>query len=109
MAEEIIGAPAIDTTGVSPEVMARLAFLEAQNAELTEAVTKRAKGEQTITPSFGEKNGNLLIYGLQKRFPMSFYLSQWEALKANFEKIDAFVEANRARFSVKTADKPAAK
>ena len=46
------------------------------------------------------EKGALSIYGMG-RFPLTMYLSQYEKLAANWDKLAAFVKANRASFAVK--------
>ena len=73
---------------------AYIARLEAHNAALV-----AAKGKQTITPKVSVRTGALTIYGLRGRFPVTFYLKEWETLQANMDKINKFVDENKAKFS----------
>lgn len=55
-----------------------------------------------VTWKLGEK-GNLVI-SFGSRWPMSFYISQWDALMTALPEIKKFVEDNRSKFSTKTSD-----
>jgi hypothetical protein len=50
----------------------------------------------------GEK-GNLVI-SFGSRWPMSFYISQWDVLMASLDDIKKFVADNRTKFATKTND-----
>lgn len=82
-----VNNPADRFTGMTPDQLkAYILELEA---------SKAAK----ISFKVSEK-GALSIYGIG-RFPVTLYLSQYEALRANWDKLSAFVEANRTRFASK--------
>lgn len=70
------------------ELLARIAQLEAA-----------AHKPKALSLKVSEK-GALSIYGLG-RFPITFYLSQFEKLNAAWPDVVAFVEANRSRFTTK--------
>lgn len=80
------------------ELLARLAALEADNAKLrTQANTARR-----VTFKVTEK-GAVSLYGLG-RFPVTLYLSQWEALLAHADQLKTYLDANRAVLATKTHD-----
>ncbi len=72
------------------ELLARIASLEA---------AAKAGSTRALTLKVSEK-GALSIYGLG-RFPITLYLSQFDKLNAAWADVQQFVEANRARFTVK--------
>lgn len=78
-------------------LLAELGRLKAEN-ELLKARAKVKAGNR-VSYKVSEK-GALSIYGLG-RFPVTLYLSQFDAVAAAWEDIKAFVEANRASFAVK--------
>jgi hypothetical protein len=47
------------------------------------------------------KGGGLTIKGLGGNFPVNMFIEQYEKLKANLDKIDAFVEANKEQLKRK--------
>lgn len=47
--------------------------------------------------------GAVSIYGLQARFPVTLYGDQWKRLFAHREQIEAFMETNKSKLSVKPA------
>jgi hypothetical protein len=77
------------------DLAAQLAALQAENAALKEKAAKSTH----ISCKVSDK-GCLSIYGMG-RFPASFYISQWDRLVENLDKIQAFVKENRSRFTVK--------
>ena len=72
------------------ELMAKIAALEA---------AAKSGSARALTLKVSEK-GALSIYGLG-RFPITLYLSQFEKLNAAWSDVQAFVEANRSRFTTK--------
>lgn len=83
------------------DVMALVTKLQAENAELKAKANGGAHAK--VTCKVGEKHGNLCIYGLG-RFPVSLYLSQFDLLDKHWADVQAFVKANRAKFSTKDND-----
>jgi hypothetical protein len=71
------------------ELMAKIAALEAAAKQPARALTLKVS-----------EKGALSIYGLG-RFPITLYLSQFDKLNAAWSDVVAFVDANRARFTVK--------
>ena len=47
--------------------------------------------------------GAVSVYGLQSRFPVTLYGDQWKRLLAHREQLEAFMEANKSKLSVKAA------
>lgn len=78
-------------------IQARIAELEAKNAELSAKLTVK----QTISLKVAEKGG-LSVYGLG-RFPVTLYAGQWERLLAPevVAKIHAFIAANASTLARK--------
>ena len=74
-----------------------MARLRAENDGLKAKAAARQKAR--INCKVGDK-GNLCIYGLG-RFPVSLYLSQFEALNAAWGVVQEFVEDHRAEFATK--------
>jgi hypothetical protein len=78
--------------------------LIAQNAALRAEVEKLkakalARSQARINCKVSEK-GALSIYGLG-RFPVTLYLSQFEALNSAWPAVQEFVQDHRAEFTVK--------
>jgi hypothetical protein len=74
---------------------------EKRIAELTAKVTPTRE----IYFKVSEK-GAVSVYGLQKQFPVTLYLGQWERLLTRIDGDDglkAFIEKNRDKLSVKPA------
>ena len=84
-----------DLTETAPDAMAGLS--REQLIAMIDAL--RSAPASRVTCKLSEK-GALCIYGLG-RFPFTFYLSQWEKFRASLDAIDAFVAANRDKFTVK--------
>jgi hypothetical protein len=82
------------TKPAAPSMEDMLAQIEALKAQLANASKPKA-----LTLKVSEK-GALSIYGLG-RFPITLYLSQFDKLNAAWPDVQAFVEANRARFTTK--------
>ena len=87
----------LQDVGSENALLAELGRLKAEN-ELLKARAK-ARASSRISFKVSEK-GALSIYGLG-RFPVTLYLSQFEALAGAWDEIKVFVEANRASFAVK--------
>jgi len=79
------------------DLIAQLAALRAENDKLKAKALARSQAR--INCKVGDK-GNLCIYGLG-RFPVSLYLSQFEALNAAWPVVQEFVNDHRAEFTVK--------
>lgn len=79
------------------ELIAQLAALRAENEKLKAKASARAQAR--INCKVSEK-GALSIYGLG-RFPVTLYLSQFEALDKAWPVIREFVEDHRAAFATK--------
>ncbi len=77
------------------QMQARLDALEARNAELEEAVTKRS----TITLQVSQK-GALSVYGLG-RFPVTLYKGQWKRLIEVIPDIESYMVKNDAKLQEK--------
>lgn len=86
-----------DTRVVHEDMSAELAKLRAEN-EILKAQAL-AKATSRISCKVSEK-GALSIYGMG-RFPVTLYLSQFDALDKAWPNVQAFVSANRAKFTVK--------
>ena len=78
-------------------LIAELAALRAENDKLKAKAL--ARNQARVNCKVGDK-GNLCIYGLG-RFPVSLYLSQYEALNAAWPVVQDFVEDHRAEFATK--------
>lgn len=77
---------------------AKIKELEAQLKELKSAVpTMKMEG---LTVKVGEK-GNLVIYGINSRFPVSLYVNQAQKIQKllNSPELQAFVESNASSLS----------
>jgi hypothetical protein len=72
--------------------------LEALKAENT-ALKLKASTPKVLTIKVSEKGG-VSVYGLG-RFPVTLYRSQWEKLISHVPAIQAFIEANAAKLTVK--------
>lgn len=79
------------------DLIAQLAALRAENDKLRAKALARQQAR--IHCKVGDK-GNLCIYGLGK-FPVSLYLSQFEALNAAWPVVQEFVQDHKAEFAVK--------
>lgn len=73
----------------------QLAHYKAENARLT------ATGGRRLTIKMGEKGG-VCVYGLMK-FPVTLYREQWQALKAFFPEIEAFILDNKETLDLTAA------
>jgi hypothetical protein len=70
------------------------AEIEKLKAERDALVQKNASG---ISLKVSEKGG-INVIGM-RRFPFFFYRQEWEVLKANAARIDAFIAANSTKLS----------
>ena len=75
------------------ELLARIAELEKQAGP-------RKKG--TLEFRVGEKGG-VSVYGLG-RFPVTLYYEQWVRLLGASDELRAFLEENKSKLKLKTAD-----
>lgn len=76
------------------QALARIAMLEQQNAI-------KASGSIKVS-----KTGGVSVYGLG-RFPVTLYKSQWESLIAKIPDVQAFINANADKLTVKESATPA--
>ena len=74
--------------------------LKAKLAELEKQVQGRKRG--AIDFKVSEKGG-VSVYGLG-RFPVTLYYEQWVRLLDHAEQIRQFLEENRGRLKMKTAE-----
>lgn len=85
---ELISAGAVDVSAATKRI-----------AELSQSAPK------ALTFRVSDK-GAVSVYGLQKQFPVTLYLGQWERLFARIDGDDglkSFINANRDKLSVKPA------
>lgn len=75
-------------------------LIATQLAEIQRLKAKAVSGTKPIRCKVSEK-GALSIYGLNARFPVTLYLSQWTRLMDALPEIQAFVKANQDSFAVK--------
>ena len=78
-------------------MQAQLAALQADNAKLEAALTAKATAKLSfkVGPS-----GGISVYGLG-RFPVTLYISQWNALFDAIPRLQAFAKANVALLKTK--------
>ena len=79
------------------ELIRQLAEMRAENDKLKAKALSRASARVNFKVS---EKGALSIYGLG-RFPVTLYLSQYEALNAAWPDVQDFVEEHRAEFTTK--------
>lgn len=79
---------------MNEELMKQIEALKAENEAL-----KNGKSAPGVNFKVTDKGG-LSVYGLG-RFPVTLYVEQWERLLSNIDKLKAFIEENRTRFSLK--------
>jgi hypothetical protein len=75
------------------ELMARIADLEKQ-------VTSKKSGRMDFKVS---EKGGVSVYGLG-RFPVTLYYEQWQRLLGAAEELKTFLEANKDKLKLKTAE-----
>ncbi len=75
------------------EVRAEIERLRAENAAL------RAKTERSTRLQVSEKGG-VSLYGL-RRFPITFYMEEWERILGMADQIRAFIRENEAQLKRK--------
>jgi hypothetical protein len=85
----------VQTAPADAALLAELAALRAENAQLTAKVTHAAK----ISLKVSEKGG-LSLYGLG-RFPVTLYKEQWTRLLGHVDEIRAFLAAHDAELHAK--------
>ena len=78
------------------EVQAEIERLRAENAAL------RAKTERVARLQVSAKGG-VSLYGL-RRFPITFYMEEWERILGMADEIRAFIRENEAQLKKKGAD-----
>ena len=78
-------------------LQAELAKARAENALLKAQAASRAASRISCKVSV---KGALSIYGLGK-FPVTLFLSQYEALNSAWPTVQAFVDAHRSEFATK--------
>ena len=83
----------VDLAGAYLEMIAAVKELKAENARL-----KAGQGSK-LSFKVTDKGG-VSVYGMGK-WPVTLYAGQWEKLLAVKEDILTFLEANRAKLSVK--------
>ena len=74
--------------------------LKAQLAELQEKNKGRQRGQISFKVS---EKGGVSVYGLG-RFPVTLYYEQWNRLLGVSEELRAFLEENKPRLKLKTAE-----
>lgn len=74
----------------------KLAEIEAENVALKAKLASR----QHLSLKVSEK-GAVSLYGV-RRFPVTFYRSEWERIINHVPAVQAFIEANRASLSEKS-------
>ena len=79
------------------ELIRQLAEMRAENDKLKAKALARSQARVNCKVS---EKGALSIYGLG-RFPVTLYLSQFEALNAAWPVVQEFVEDHRAEFTTK--------
>ncbi len=75
------------------EVRAEIERLRAENAAL------RAKSERSTRLQVSAKGG-VSLYGL-RRFPITFYMEEWERILGMADQIRAFIRENEAQLKRK--------
>jgi hypothetical protein len=75
------------------ELMARIADLEKQ-------VTSKKSGRMDFKVS---EKGGVSVYGLG-RFPVTLYYEQWQRLLGAADDLKTFLEANKDKLKLKTAE-----
>ena len=87
----------LQDVGSENAMLAELAALKAENELLKARAALKAASRLSCKVS---EKGALSIYGMG-RFPITLYLSQFEALDKAWPMVQDFVAANRVRFAVK--------
>jgi hypothetical protein len=83
----------VDLAAAYLAMIAEVKELKAANAKL------KARQGGKLSCKVTDKGG-VSVYGMGK-WPVTLYLGQWERLLAAKEEIEAFLEANRAKLSIK--------
>jgi hypothetical protein len=76
------------------ELLAKIESLEAANAKLKE------KRTPPLTLKVGAKGG-VSLYGINSRFPVTLYGSQWERILGHADQIRAFLAENADQLKTK--------
>ena len=84
-------------TNATPDLLAELQRLQAENEALRTANKRKAP---PVTPKVSAK-GAVSVYGLNVRFPVTLYADQWIKLFGEAEKIKAFIAENKANLATK--------
>ncbi len=71
----------------------------ALQAELA-ALKAKVAAKETLRFKIGEKGG-ISVYGLNVRFPVTLYASQWERLISKLPELQAFIKANEGSLTRK--------
>ncbi len=66
-----------------------------------DAMKAKAAQASKITFKVSDKTGALSVYGLNSRFPVTLYKSQWERLIGHMDELKAFIAANAATLKTK--------
>lgn len=101
-AEKLVKAT---TIGAVLRLIASGEVTEEQGEKRIEELTGKIVAKRDIYFKVSEK-GAVSVYGLQKQFPVTLYLGQWERLLARIDGDDglkSFINANREKLSVKPA------
>jgi len=86
--------------------MLTIAQIKSLKPEEILALLTAATAQVALSYKISEQ-GTVACYGVNKRFPVSLYPSQWERLDADKPNRDAFIAANRAELDRIAADKKA--
>lgn len=101
--DRVIEAQAVSvpkpSSSLSPEMLAELERLRAENASLKARVSA---GQGKLTLKVSDK-GALSVYGMG-RFPVTLYREQWERLLAEAERIQGFIRDNAHALKLKGQD-----
>ncbi len=80
----------------SETMVQKVERLERENATLK----ARAEARVHLSLKVSEK-GAVSLYGI-RRFPVTFYRSEWERIIGHVPAVQAFIDANRANLSEKS-------
>lgn len=86
---------------LTPEFVAALAKMKPE--EQAAAIAAYNAANRTVQPAVTAKvseKGAVSVYGLQ-RFPVTLYADQWRRLIQAIPSLEAFLEANKDKLSVK--------
>ncbi len=103
---KVSAAALLDKCATVQDVLTLIASGAVDVASATSRITELSQGApKALTFKVSDK-GAVSVYGLQKQFPVTLYLGQWERLFARIDGADglkAFIDANRDKLSVKPA------